>query len=83
MPRLPALPAICWNSLVVNDRKSRPLNRSELRITTDRAGKFTPAATVEVANMASKSPSAIKVSTTTFQAGKCPEWWAAVPVSSR
>ena len=32
----------------------------------ERAGKFTPAATVEVANTASRSPSIIRVSSTSF-----------------
>ncbi|WP_246805074.1 hypothetical protein, partial [Desulfosarcina cetonica] len=54
---------------------STPLKRSELKKTTVRAGKFTPAATVEVAKTAVRSPSVIKVSTTSFQPGRWPLWW--------
>ena len=83
IPLLPALPDIWANSLGVNGMNSTPLNRSEFRTTTDRAGKLTPAATVDVANMASSNPSAIRVSTTTFHAGRWPLWWDAVAVCSR
>ena len=48
---------------------SLPLNLSEFKKTIVLAGKFTPAATVEVANTASKSPSVISVSNTSFHAG--------------
>ena len=72
--------AIRWAS---RGTKSRPLKRSELRNTTVRAGKFTPAATVEVAKMASSSPSLIRVSRTSFQAGSWPLWWAPTARCSR
>ena len=74
-PLRPALPVIWWNSVAVSGLNSMPLNLSELRNTMERAGKFTPAATVEVANTASRSPSVIKFSSTSFQAGNCPLWW--------
>jgi hypothetical protein len=41
-------------------------------MTTVRAGKSTPAATVAVAKMASSNPALIKRSMTSFQAGMCP-----------
>ena len=76
-PRRPALPVIWWNSVPVRGEKSRPLKRSEFISTMVRAGKFTPAATVEVAKMARSRPCFINVSTRNFQAGSCPPWWAA------
>src|SRR5256885_868444 len=42
--------------------------------TTVRAGKSTPAATVAVAKIASRSPALIKCSMASVQAGMCPAW---------
>ena len=77
MPRRPALPVIWSKSVALSGTNSRPLKRSLCESTTLRAGKLTPAATVEVEKMASSSPSFIRVSTSTFHWGNWPPWWAA------
>jgi hypothetical protein len=47
--------------------------------TTVRAGKSTPAATVAVAKIESRSPALISRSIASFHAGRCPAWCEATP----
>ena len=70
MPRRPARPVICKRSVAERSTNSRPLKRSLWVTTTVRAGKFTPAATVEVEKMAFKRPRCMSRSTISFQWGR-------------
>lgn len=79
MPRRPALPASWANSPASS---SSPLARSTRSITTVRAGRLTPSASVSVAKATFRSPSANAASTTSRWTGASPPWWAATPDSS-
>ena len=78
-PRRPARPAICMNSFEVKLRGPESPRLESADNTLDRAGMFTPAASVSVANTTFSKPRWNSASTKPFQPGSKPAWWLAMP----
>ena len=70
------------NSLEVSIRGPSSPRLLNADITEHRAGMFTPAAKVSVANTTFKSPRWNKFSTKPFHPGNSPAWWDAMPIRS-
>ncbi|CAH0326776.1 hypothetical protein SRABI128_05561 [Microbacterium sp. Bi128] len=81
MPRRPARPVSWVYSPAVMLTWASPLNLSSFSSTTQRAGIFTPRASVSVAKTALTSPSTNSFSTTSLKVGSMPAWCAASPRS--
>ena len=78
-PRLPARPAICWNSRVVKRRVLFPSNLHSCVNSTDRIGTFTPTPSVSVPQMAFSKPFPASFSTKRRYLGNKPAWCTPTP----
>ena len=68
-PRRPARPAICWNSFGIRRRRRCPSHLFNLPMMTERAGIFTPSASVSVAKTTCISPREKSTSTNCLSSG--------------
>ena len=78
-PLRPARPAICWNSLVVNNRVLLPSNLHSCVNNTLRMGTLTPTPSVSVPQIAFSNPFPASFSTSKRYLGSNPAWCTPTP----